>query len=446
LATWLFDALTTAPDADAIVTGRGRWTRRQLRDAAARLAGELSGRRPVPDLVVVATSRPELTAIATIGGLLAGVPVRHDDPQRPEPGGAVVVADRPLPGSARLALPGLDVHVAALRSSDRVTGLPPGAQIFATSGSTGAPVGVVRSAAAVRNDCGRIATALHAGRPRPVVLASPAFHAYGFSHLVSSLLAGAVLRYCPPLSSPSALSSAAAAIRAGVLVGLPFQYRLLVAAPEARLPDDLSVAVSSTAPLAPDVARRAVETLRLPLVDAYGSSETGTISFGAVSARAPLEVGAPLPGIRVRVTAEHALWLSTDGLATGYLDDSGLRPLPVSDGWYHTGDLAELVDGRIRLLGRTRDLLNIAGKKVSRTRIEQTLAGHPQVTEAQVVTVTDPLRGELPIARVVVVGDLTVDQLVRWSRTRLAPYEMPRRFEIRAGLTRSATGKLLHDG
>ena len=205
MVSWLFDVLDNAPDADAIVTDTGRWTRAQLRTAAERLAADLvrspaRSRPRSPSAPIDPSSPRSRRSAAAWPASRCGTTTRSDPatspavrarrsptarprlrPARPSPGSTSII------GPARLRPPG-------------TAGPPPGAQIFATSGSTGAPAGVVRRPEAVRSDGGRIATALHRTGARPVLLASPAFHAYGFSHLVSSLSPGrccATAHRCP---------------------------------------------------------------------------------------------------------------------------------------------------------------------------------------------------------------------------------------------------------
>jgi acyl-coenzyme A synthetase/AMP-(fatty) acid ligase len=213
---------------------------------------------------------------------------------------------------------------------------------------------------------------------------------------------------------------------------------------------DLIDAVSSGSPLPADVAVAVAARCAFALHNGYGSSETGAISLArARVGMDPGDVGVPLPGVTARLVpvpgmAEAGeLQLRTDSLAAGYLADGGLRPLNCTDGWYRTGDLAVLSDGRILLRGRVGTIINVAGRKVSPLEIERVVATHPSVAEVQVIAAEDAVRGQVPLARVVVRAAVTAAELTLWCQERLAPHQMPRQIVFLDDLPRSATGKVI---
>jgi long-chain acyl-CoA synthetase len=168
------------------------------------------------------------------------------------------------------------------------------------------------------------------------------------------------------------------------------------------------------------------------------------VTLSPVTGREPSgDVGVPLPGVLARVDGTGELLLRTESLAAGRMVDGRLEPLPAADGWFRTGDLAELAGPRLRLRGRLADVINVAGRKVAPREVEQVLAAHPAVAEAQVLGVDDPARGRVPLARIVRRHPVTDTELVRWCRGRLAPYQLPHRFEFVSELPRSVAGKLL---
>jgi len=211
--------------------------------------------------------------------------------------------------------------------------------------------------------------------------------------------------------------------------------------------------VSAGAPLSARTRSVIGARREFALYNCYGSSEAGAVTLGvATEEQAADDAGPPLPGVEVSLAqatdpGQHAeLLIRGSSLAAGYVGAGGLVPLRDAEGWYRTGDLGEIRDGRLHLLGRCRNLINVAGKKVSPLQIERVLADHPAVADVQVTALADDVRGQIPVARVVPLGDVTVSQLVEWCRQRLASYEMPRRIELVPGLPRSATGKILDIG
>lgn len=104
-----------------------------------------------------------------------------------------------------------------------------------------------------------------------------------------------------------------------------------------------------------------------------------------------------------------------------------------ADGWLCTGDLGALrEDGRLRLVGRLKDVFRVGGENVAPAEVEQVLLSHPAVAVAQVVGVPDARLGEVPAAFVTLKAgcQLDVPSLTAWLRTRIANFRMPRHLAI----------------
>ncbi|WP_424936350.1 MULTISPECIES: AMP-binding protein [Bacteria] len=289
-----------------------------------------------------------------------------------------------LDGSAPLAL-GFDPGAA-----DRV---PEGtAVVIATSGSSGVPKRVVLSAAALRASAEATAARIGAGQ---WLLALPAGYVAGLQVLVRSLLAGTrpvALR--GRFAVGSFLDAAAELDREPALTSLvPAQLATLVeAADDARVRDALgrfdAILVGGQA-LPPSLRDRAAD-LGVRLVRTYGSSET---SGGCVYERTPLDV------VRVRAV-DGELQIAGPTLAAGYLGDevqtadrfiwdAGVR-------WYRTGDLGEVRDGIVRVVGRVDNVIVSGGVNVSLDRVEAVVRGLAGFGGAVVVGVDDDRWGESP--------------------------------------------------
>jgi acyl-coenzyme A synthetase/AMP-(fatty) acid ligase len=444
--------LMVAMDGDqvAVASPRGAWTRRDLLAAAERLAGELDRgcRGELP--VVAAVADIASTAILTLAGDLAGLLVIHADPAMPQPPGGLLV--REAAGNGRPAVQlgrALTLMTEPADEPPALTGVPVQAQAFLTSGSTGAPSAAVRAPAAILADARRVATRLGYGPGTQVVASAPAFHLYGHTYaLVAPLTSGAAVYHCGGATLPSQLGRAATSSGAQVIIAHPYQYRLLAQTAPEHAPGfgPVRIAVSAGAPLRPQDIRTLLARYEFALFNCYGSSEAGAVTLGPVTGtEAPGDAGRPLPGVTAEVDGSGELLLRGDGLAAGHLLAGGLVPLPRSGGAYRTGDLADLADGRIVLRGRAAAQINVGGKKVNPAEVERVIAEHPAVRDVQVVAEQDPARGEVPVARVVATGQVTASTLLNWCRERLAPFQLPRRFDFRAELARSVTGKPLRD-
>ncbi|MFI0731879.1 class I adenylate-forming enzyme family protein [Streptomyces sp. NPDC021225] len=452
------------------------WSWDGLLAAAEDLAGQLRRRGPLR-LAAVRTGRPVLTLVATLACDLLEVPLMQLDSGQKEAeyervtaafGPHLLLSDPgsdpspdPGSGSERDAVwerHGLSLAVSTSGGEGGGTEDPAAlgsrrSGIFLTSGSTGEPAGVVRSARAQLADSLRCAAAVGYGPEAPVVCAAPVFHMYGHTvGLLGPLLVGAPVTLCGSRLVPSQLAAAVRDSGARVLVALPFHYRLMAADTTSRF-DGLERAVSAGAPLPEGAAAAVTEAHDFALLNIYGSSETGMIAIKRVDPdkdRAG-DVGRPVPGVvaTLRETGDEdgagELQLATDSLADGYAHVDGLRPLSMNGDLRRTGDLATLgPDGSIRLVGRLARMINVGGKKVNPVEVERVLAEHPAVTEAQVFAAADGGRGQVPVARVAAPGPVTADELIVWCQERLAEHKIPRRIQVTAELPRSTTGKVLH--
>jgi fatty-acyl-CoA synthase len=104
-----------------------------------------------------------------------------------------------------------------------------------------------------------------------------------------------------------------------------------------------------------------------------------------------------------------------------------------ADGWLRTGDLGELsADGRLRMLGRLKDVFRVGGENVAPAEVEETLLAHPAVETAQVIGVPDPRLGEVPAAYVTLKANAAIgeEELIGWCRARCANFRVPRYLRI----------------
>jgi fatty-acyl-CoA synthase len=104
-----------------------------------------------------------------------------------------------------------------------------------------------------------------------------------------------------------------------------------------------------------------------------------------------------------------------------------------ADGWLRTGDLGELTaDGRLRMVGRLKDVFRVGGENVAPAEVEEVLLAHPAVETAQVVGVPDARLGEVPCAYVTLKSNQSVSEaeLIQWTKARCANFRVPRYLRI----------------
>jgi malonyl-CoA/methylmalonyl-CoA synthetase len=171
--------------------------------------------------------------------------------------------------------------------------------------------------------------------------------------------------------------------------------------------------------------------------------------------RVPGSVGTPLPGVEVQLVDEHG-----EAAAAGAAGEIEVRGPAVfkeywgkpqatqeafREGWFRTGDVAVLENGRYRILGRMNiDILKTGGHKVSALEVEEQLREHPAIAECAVVGVPDSEWGERVAAAAVLREGETLDleSLRSWAKQRLASHKIPSRLLIVDALPRNAMGKV----
>lgn len=148
-------------------------------------------------------------------------------------------------------------------------------------------------------------------------------------------------------------------------------------------------------------------------------------------------LGLPASHREVRVV-DGELQLRGPGMMDGYLGE----PDPfLADGWFPTGDLARIDEaGRVYLLGRTKDMIRRSGENIAAHQVEEVIGTHPAVRLVAVVGVPDEIRGEE--VKAFVVGDVGEAELVAYTSERLAAFKVPRYWEFRDDLPRTASERV----
>ena len=335
--------------------------------------------------------------------------------------------------------------------------------ILFTSGTTGVPKGVVMThgrTLTVATDWVAM-TGLSAGDVYLQV--NPYFHMFGLkAGILASVASGATMLPEPVFDVDRVLARVAAE-HVTVLPGPPTLYQSILDHPGTARHDlaTLRVAVTGAADIPVELIRRVHDELPFSLVvTGYGLTEGGTAC--ATSAEDDAEavattVGRPRPGFEVRIVGEGGRDVETGEAAevllrggsimAGYLDDPDETAKVLSpDGWLRTGDLGALDDaGRLRIVGRVKDMFIVGGFNAYPAEIENALLRHPAVQQAAVIGVPDLRLGEVGMAFVVVSGEVSGDDIIAWSRNEMANYKVPRVVEIVDALPLNATGKVMKE-
>lgn len=264
-----------------------------------------------------------------------------------------------------------------------------------TSGSTGVPSGVAFDEPSLLAGIRQITAGMEITAADRVLVAIPLSHSYGFDNGVLSFAVVGTPLVLEPAIYPGPLLRAAVESGATFLPLVPPLARVLG---ESRWPTGhrLRRVICAGGVLPPATARRFHAASGLSVHDFYGSTETGGIAFERhpEAEAAAGTVGHPLPGVEIELGADGRVLVRSAANRTGLLGDASPVREPVA-----TGDTAEwTAEGRLRLVGRSADILNVGGRKVPAVRVEEALERLPAVLAAAVVGVDDAVRGERTVA------------------------------------------------
>jgi long-chain acyl-CoA synthetase len=264
-------------------------------------------------------------------------------------------------------------------------------------------------------------------------------HSYGFSNLVLPLLLHGIPLILAPAPLPEMVRRAAEEETAITLAAVPAMWRAWHDA--GAIPQNTRLAISAGAPLPLNLERSVFEKAGLKIHNFLGSSECGGIAYDASeSPRADAAVaGAPMRNVALSVNDAGCLVVRSRAVAETYWPE---KSNSLGGGVFQTTDLAELKDGFMFLRGRSDDLINVAGRKVSPETIERALLANPQVRECLVFGAPSRDAARLETIVAVVAASAGESELKEFLLHQLPAWQVPRDWCFVDSLSANARGKL----
>lgn len=434
--SWLARAVARHPERTAL-TGRDfAWSFAALDAESDRLAARLARTFPQERLLAARMSAPRDVWLLALAAFKAGKALFPINPAF-DPGALesrlALVGHPPLleslpppaPPVPGRALEGVDIHV-----------------VVSTSGSTGAPKGVMLTGA----NLGAAVTASRAGlalSPGDCWLGCLGLWTIGgLSVPLRCLEAGATCHVIDHFE----VETVAARLSAGIVTHVSLVPAMLAALLDEGVspPPGLRAVLIGGAALSAPLAERAWAA-GWPILPSYGMSETGSQAAthaGGPRSWRPGLAGHPLPGLSLGLTEDGRIRLKGPQVMAGYANPDlekgrGLSP----GGWFETSDLGRIEeDGSLVVLGRADDVLVSGGHKIHPLEVEHLLARCPGIGAAAVSAAADPVWGDM--LAVLFTGPVTPDALLSWCREHLPSHLRPRRAARVAALPLLASGKL----
>lgn len=485
---WLERRTQLSPERIGLVdvASGARLSYRTLNLRARALAAWLAERHGVRQgdrVAALAANRPEyldaLFACALLGAILtplnwrltppelAGIlrdcePVALlcDEPQRAQAEAGARAAGLATPLVEMASFPGADAALAARAAPFASDDGEEIALILYTSGTTGVPKGAMLSHRMLTWNAinTQISWGLRENDIAPI--SAPFFHAGGLNVLTTPLyhLGGTVVLQRD--TSPAETLRVIAAERCTVAFAVPTVFQMMMERPEFQSADLSSlrfcITGGSSCPL-PIIAGYAARGLEFR--QGYGLTEVGVNCFSLApedAMRKAGSVGRPVFHSRARLVDEQGravapgavgeLALAGPHVCSGYWRRPQATAEAMPDGWWRTGDLAQVDDeGYYFIVGRRKDLFISGGENVYPAEVEGALALHPGIAEVAVIGRPDPRWGEVGLAVVVPrqPGALAAQDVLMFCDGKLARYKIPKAVVFTDSLPRNAMGKVV---
>ena len=331
-----------------------------------------------------------------------------------------------------------------------------------TSGTTGLPKGAMLSN---RNLFGLLGSlgfeAPELGEGARGLVAMPLYHIGGCGWALGVMTLGAtavVMREVQPLQVLDVLTEQR--VNSAFVVPAVLLFLTQVPGVEQRDFSALQNILYGASPISQEVLRRSIEVFRCRFTQLYGLTET----TGAVCALRHedhvgdrlLSCGRPMFGAEIRVVdvADQPVVAGEigevvyrgGGTMEGYWGRPEDTAAATRGGWFHTGDAGSLdEDGFLYIRDRIKDMIVSGGENIYPAELESVLAGHSAVADVAVIGVPDDRWGETVKAIVVrrPGAELTAEELMAWSRERLAGFKLPRSVDFIDAIPRNPSGKIL---
>jgi len=347
----------------------------------------------------------------------------------------------------------------------RIDAVEPGqlSDILFTSGTTGKPKGVMCTHEQVLRGFETWTGVVGLREGDRYLVVNPFFHAFGYkSGWLSCILRGATCLPHAVFDVPAVLSRVAAD-RINVLPGPPTLYQSILMHPD-RDQFDLSclrLSVTGAAAIPVELVHRMRGELGFEtVVTGYGLTECSGIAtmcradddperIATTSGRAIDDVEVICvddAGAEVPRGEPGEVVVRGYNVMKGYFEDEEqTRDTIDEQGWLHTGDIGVMDEhGYLRITDRVKDMFIMGGFNCYPAEIEAMLYEHPGVGQVAVIGVPDERMGEVGMAFVVPQpgAEPTADELIAWSRERMANYKVPRTVELLEALPMNASGKV----
>ncbi len=317
-----------------------------------------------------------------------------------------------------------------------------------TSGTTAAPRAIRFRSHQLLADCDQICDTMGISDADLNFGVIPISHSYGFSNLLTPLIARGVPVALSRDRTPRAILADIGRSNATVFPGMPLFYQAFCQMEHVPVLPKLRLCISAGAPLPGAVAKKLREKFNLAIHSFYGASECGGICYDQeATSEQDGFVGQAVKGVDLQMldpnAPESQIEVHSAAVGDGYFPEPDEEKL--SNGTFVPDDLLARDDSGFKIVGRISDVINIAGEKVNPAEIEAHLLHVSGVRQAVVFgrpAVVGALRNEEVAACVVASPHITESDLLRFCRTALSAWQVPKQIFIMDAIPTNERGKI----
>lgn len=338
------------------------------------------------------------------------------------------------------------------------------ASIVYTSGSTGEPKGVMLSHQNLSDNTISISQYLKLTPDDRIMVVLPLYYIYGNSLLTTHFSCGGSVILDNRFTFPNLIIDTMKKNSVTGFAGVPSTYMILLnksSIKDCKL-NSLRYVTQAGGSMAPSVQLQVAEVFSpAKLYVMYGTTEAAprlTYLEPDMLKTKLGSIGKAIPNVEVIIADEHGKSLPAghtgeiaargSNIMVGYWKDPQSSAAVIRNGYYFTGDLGKTdEDGYIYVVGRTKDMIKVGGKRVSAKEVEEALLNLPYISEAAVISVPDSILGEAIKAYIVFKTDNFPEfpEIKKQLSPLISPYKIPTIFSIQKELPKNGSGKVMKE-
>jgi len=337
------------------------------------------------------------------------------------------------------------------------------AVIIYTSGTTGQPKGAELTHSGLTLNAILSANLRHGSADDTVLTVLPLFHIFAMTVLMNASVYSGNTNVLLPRFDAEAVLGLMQKHKINIFAGVPTMYWGLLNYENEKfdlegIASNLRICMSGGASLPIKVLEDFEAKFNVEILEGYGMSEgSPVVTFNQLAeGRKPGSIGTPVWGVDVKIVDEEGNTLP-DGekgeivyrghnVMKGYYRDPEATAKTIKNGWLHSGDVGiKDEDGFFFVVDRTKDMIIRGGLNVYPREVEDVIMKHEAISIVAVVGIPDDRMGEQVKAFVVLKEGMTAtgEEIITWTKERIAAYKYPRVVEFLDALPQSATGKIL---